>query len=252
MNMHTRQSTFFNRQTTPAKRCGLTPHGALVALCLTVATVTGQAQAVYRIVGPDGRVTFSDRPPASADAAQATPVNAGGTGQRATDIAPDANVPASLKAVVRKYPVTLYTSSQCAPCDQGRTLLKQRGIPFTEKTVNTNADLAALQKLAPNTGGLPLLMVGAQAIPGFLTSEWNSYLDAADYPKTSALPSGYQAPPAQPLAPPKPVDPNAPAPASSATEPDASSTPSTGAPQRRTRPVPPPKKADDNPAGIRF
>ena len=251
--MQTRHSAFRPDPGTPAKPHRYAIHGALVALCMAMAAGAVQAQAVYRIVGPDGRVTFSDRPPATAEATQVAPLNPTSGANRSPDVAADTNLPASLKAVVRKYPVTLYTSTPCGPCDQGRALLKQRGVPFTEKTVNTNADLAALQKLAPNTGGLPLLMVGAQAIPGFLASEWNSYLDAADYPKTSALPSSYQAQPAQPLAPPKPVEPNssASAPASGAAEPDAS-TPSTGAAQRRTRPVPPPKRADDNPAGIRF
>ena len=37
-----------------------------------------------------------------------------------------------------RFPVTLYTSTNCAPCGAGRTLLASRGIPFSERTVATN------------------------------------------------------------------------------------------------------------------
>jgi oligopeptidase A len=42
--------------------------GAMIALCLSA----GQAQTIYRIVGPDGKISFSDKPPAAKDDASAT------------------------------------------------------------------------------------------------------------------------------------------------------------------------------------
>ena len=51
---------------------------ALVLAGLLAAPV--MAQGVYRIVGPDGRVTFSDQPP-PADAAPARPVNVNPAGR---------------------------------------------------------------------------------------------------------------------------------------------------------------------------
>ena len=41
---------------------------AAASLLMALASVVAQAQGVYRIVGPDGKVTFSDRPPAEATA----------------------------------------------------------------------------------------------------------------------------------------------------------------------------------------
>ena len=228
------------------------------ALILAFAVLSGygmaNAQAVYRIVGPDGKVTFSDRPPAGTNAAPSAPLMQPASGSRTSEGATSGNVPASLKPVVSKYPVTLYTATPCPPCEQARALLKQRGIPFTEKTVNTQADVAAFQKLAPGAGGFPHLMVGAQAVQGFMASEWNSYLDAAGYPQTSSLPANYSHAPAQPLVPPKPIDPNAPTTPSNVQEADAGTAPSNAstASQRRVRPAPTPKRSDENPAGIRF
>ncbi|MDT8991483.1 glutaredoxin family protein [Curvibacter sp. APW13] len=160
----------------------------LSALALTaLASLGTQAQTVYRIVGPDGKVTFSDKPPV-ADQGKVTST---GTGARAS--AANANLPFELKQAVSKYPVSLYTSAKCAPCDAGRNLLNGRGIPFTERTISTAEDTEYLQRLA-GEANLPLLTVGGQKVKGFSDAEWNRYLDAAGYPATSLLPSGYKNP----------------------------------------------------------
>ena len=49
----------------------------LASLLMALVSVSAQAQSVYRIVGPDGKVTFSDRPPADASAQPARTVNTG-------------------------------------------------------------------------------------------------------------------------------------------------------------------------------
>lgn len=151
-----------------------------------------QAQAVYRLVGPDGKVSFSDKAPTTADKATATgPVSQpGGNGGAA--------LPFELRQIANKFPVTLYTADKCAPCASGRGLLSTRGIPFTEKTVNTNEDIEALQRISSESS-LPFLTIGGQHIRGFSDSEWTQFLDAAGYPKSSALPANYRKPAATPL-----------------------------------------------------
>jgi glutaredoxin len=149
------------------------------------------AWALYKVVGPDGKVTYTDRPPADKPA-QALRTNG--------SVSSSANLPFELRQIAGKYPVTLYTSKDCAPCDSGRQSLRQRGIPFAEKSVETDADLQALQRLE-NTQQLPVLRVGNQQVKGYSESEWQSYLDAAGYPKQSSL-TGYQWADATPLAPP--------------------------------------------------
>ena len=139
------------------------------------ALLAGAAHAqVYRIVGPDGRVSFSDKPPASAN----QPVSS----QRSAGIPVPASapngLPYELNQTAQKYPVTLYTGADCSACTQGRAYLNQRGIPYVEKTVSTNEDIAALQKLS---GGntIPTLTIGGQRLTGFSGDQWGKYLDAA-------------------------------------------------------------------------
>lgn len=200
-------------------------------LCLLAANVS--AQGVYRIVGPDGRVSYSDRPPAET---KASPV-----GRQAGTGTPNAQLPYDLRQVASRYPVTLYTSKDCAPCNSGRNLLNARGIPYAEKTISTPDDIEALRRINPD-GNVPLLTIGSQQLKGYADTEWTQFLDAAGYPKQSQLPGSYRRPAATPLVAARPV--------SGPAEPDNRSTePGTASETPADIPVAPPT---ENPAGIRF
>jgi glutaredoxin len=204
-------------------------------LCIFVLTTlvhTGvQAQTLYRIVGPDGRVTFSDKTPATP--AKVTALSANGKDASASNAA----LPYELRQVANKYPVTLFASKECAPCDEGRTLLRSRGIPFAEKTINTNEDADSLKRLADTTS-LPVLTIGSQQIKGYSAPEWTQYLNAAGYPESSKLPASYRYADPSPLVAAK--VPSAPAQAT---------TPARTAPAAV---APPPRTSPDNPTGIQF
>ena len=206
------------------------------------ALLAGAAHAqVYRIVGPDGRVSFSDKPPASAN----QPVSS----QRSAGIPVPASapngLPYELNQTAQKYPVTLYTGADCSACTQGRAYLNQRGIPYVEKTVSTNEDIAALQKLS---GGntIPTLTIGGQRLTGFSGDQWGKYLDAAGYPKTSQLPASYKRPAPTALAGGK-----AAAPATPAAKGEGAAA-SSDARNYQPPSVVPDGPTSDNPAGIRF
>lgn len=209
------------------------PLPALLATALlALASAGAQAQPVYRIVGPDGKVTFSDRAPdtqaqpSTATAAPAAPANAA--------------LPYELRQVASRFPVTLYTGSDCAPCTSARNLLVNRGIPFTERTVDSNEDIDALKRISGNSS-LPFGTIGGQQLMGFSDAEWTQYLDAAGYPKQSQLPSNYRRPPTKPLV----EKAAAPAAAPQAPEPAAP-------PRPAPAPASPPPVTPSNPAGITF
>lgn len=217
------------------------PWFAAASTVLALASLAAQAQPMYRIVGPDGKVTFSDRPPMDAGA-KAAPV---GAGSRANEDAGPA-LPFELRQVVGRYPVTLYSGPNCAPCLSARNLLVNRGIPFTERTVSTNEDADALQRLSGETS-LPFGTIGGQQLKGFSDVEWTQYLDAAGYPKTSQLPASYRLPPAAPLVAVKRADETAARPAAA---PTAAAAPA-ASPAPAAAPAPG-ARTPNNPAGIRF
>ncbi len=153
------------------------------------------AWGAYKIVGPDGRITYTDRPPAGQAAQPLGKPKAG-----VTAVA----LPYELQQLVNRHPVTLYTTRECSACETGRQLLQSRGVPYAEKTVDTPDDIRAFSA-QENSTQLPMLKVGGKQIIGLQQAEWNAYLDAAGYPQQSKLPPGYTQPEASPLAPPKPA-----------------------------------------------
>ena len=168
--------------------------GAAAAAAVVLATLFSagaSAQGVYRVVGPDGKVTYSDQPPPAS--ANARPVS-GASAAAATA----GSLPSELRQAAGRYPVTLYAAADCAPCDNGRNFLNTRGIPYTEKAVSSSDDIAAFRRLS-GVSSLPMLAVGGQHLKGYSESEWTQYLDAAGYPNTSVRPAGYRRAAATPL-----------------------------------------------------
>jgi glutaredoxin len=205
---------------------------SLLLLGIALAASAATAQQVYRQVDKNGKVIFSDQPPA----ANAQPAAPRGGVSTVGDGGAISGLPYELQQVAQRYPVTLYTRDDCAPCDSGRSLLSTRGVPFNERQVKTPADAEALQRLSGETS-LPLLAIGGQQLKGFSDTTWSQYLDAAGYPKSIRLPAGYRNPPAQPMVA-QQAAPAAPA-ATAATSPRPA--------------VPPPAvPSPSNPAGIQF
>lgn len=217
-------------------------HAVLAALMATVSCLVAlpgaQAQQLYRSVGPDGKVTFSDKPPVET----APPGKASASAPRAGQAAPataGAPLPFELKQVASRFPVTLYTSNDCSPCGTARAFLSSRGVPFTERTIVSNDDIDALKRLSGDAS-LPFATIGGQQLKGFSDVEWGQFIDAAGYPKTSALPAAYRNPPATPLV--------------AVQARTAASEPAAAAP-RAQAPAPepaPPAPAPANPSGFRF
>lgn len=210
---------------------------AFVLLTL-VAAPSAQAQGVYRIVGPDGKVTFSDRPPPDGNAQPAR------AGAAAAPSAGNDALPYELRQLSNRFPVTLYTGTDCSPCTVARAYLVSRGIPFTERTVSTTEDITALQRLS-GSDIVPFATIGGQHLSGFSQSEWAQYLDAAGYPKQSQLPRNYRQPAPTPLV---AVAPAVPASAAASTP-----APTRPAAQRQRPPAPVNQgPTPSNPAGIQF
>jgi glutaredoxin len=207
----------------------------LVAAGLLAAALP--ASALFKVIAPDGSITYTDQPPTD-PTSRVVAANPRGLPLPAADTAPA--LPADLKGVAARYPVTLYTSPDCAPCVSARLLLNRRGIPYAERSVSTPEDVDAFSRTV-GSRMLPSLMVGKQALVGLSESDWQSYLDAAGYPRESRLPSNYRQPPAAPVVAGRPA----------ADTPPAETTAVVPPPDNNTAPAPatPPQR---NPLGIRF
>jgi glutaredoxin len=169
--------------------------GAIVVAALAAALAATAQTNVYRWVDKDGKVHFSDTPPPE-DAKSVSQKRLGG------GYTEEAQLPYATQMAMKRNPVTLYTAGGCGtPCERGRDLLSNRGVPFSEKNAGSSqADRDALVKLA-GSAEVPLLMVGENKVRGYDPDQWNSALDGGGYPRTR-LPSQAPTRP-QEAAPPK-------------------------------------------------
>jgi glutaredoxin len=157
---------------------------------LLVALSASNATALYKYVDANGNVTYSDRPPPPG--ARSVNPDTSGAGTAGSDL------PYAVRASVQRYPVTLYAlASDCSPCQHARKFLVERGIPFTEKSIRNAADAATLKKSNLPNDQYPVITVGSQVHSNFEPGALGALLDAAGYPKSSALPPGYKHGPAQ-------------------------------------------------------
>ena len=93
-------------------------------------------------------------------------------------------------------------------------------------------DNDALERLS-GARDVPTLSIGSQVLRGLSSSNWNSYLDAAGYPRESRLPANYQYPAPSPVA-------DRPAPRAAAEAPAPAAPPVANVP------------SPSNPTGIKF
>jgi glutaredoxin len=149
----------------------------MLACCLAFLATAAIAQTnVYRWVDREGKVHFSDTPP---------PPEAGSASQKRMGGGyVDQEYPYAVQQAMKRNPVTLYTAPSCGEaCTSGRELLSKRGIPFSERDAQSNAQAQeALKKLV---GGLevPVLVVGESTLKGYAQDTWSSALDSAGYPR---------------------------------------------------------------------
>ena len=191
---------------------------APLAIAMLLAATTAQAQ-LYKWVAPDGTVSFSDKPP-PANAAKVERKSYAGGGSSLDQL------PFELANAAKGSPVTLYTNSGCGvACDMGRKFLVERGIPYSEKLVDTEESFTLMKKQAGDIK-FPTLVVGRNKQTGFNSGEWGGALTVAGYPTSNMMPKTYKNPGPEPLAKAAPA-----ASAASAPQPDDSQKPAAPAPQ---------------------
>lgn len=145
-----------------------------IAALLLAAALPAAAQSAYRWVDEQGRVQYSDQPPPQSikkfEERKVQP-NRG-----------DALEPYENRKAASSFPVTLYTGKDCGkPCDDGRALLKKRGVPFSETSIETAEQVAEFKKRFGTEPYVPALAVGRKMEAGLAEGLWHSLLDDAGY-----------------------------------------------------------------------
>jgi len=126
------------------------------------------AQTTYRWVDKDtGQTIFSDQPPPPG-AKHVVTITAG-------ERIDEQQLPYATRQAAEKFPVTLYTAANCAEeCKLARDMLNRRGIPFSEKMLKSDDEMAELSKKLGSEAAFPSLIVGQQIFKGIDSGAWNN------------------------------------------------------------------------------
>lgn len=145
---------------------------ALAAMLLVLLAGTALAQGsdtVYRSVGPDGRVTYSQTPPAEGklerrmefEKLPATPLPA-----YLLQFRKDAARMAAAATAPPSAGLRLFTASWCGYCRQSKAWLRANGLGFQEIDIDQPAGMSAFVA-AGGRGSVPLLVGPNVRLQGF-------------------------------------------------------------------------------------
>ncbi len=153
---------------------------ACMAAFAAAAASPASAQSVYRYVGPDGRVVYSDRPPPP-------DVKNVQTKRLGANYVETSEPSLTAQMAAERFPATLFTFECGEVCQNAEGLLNRRGVPFT--MVDVQKDEQGLVRLKALTGeeNAPVLTLGDKiVVKGYSESRWQAALDEAGYPKAPA------------------------------------------------------------------
>lgn len=143
--------------------------------CLALMPSDLQAGELFRWVDAQGRVHYGDAPPAEALRVERKKLS--------DAVMPGEGLSYEARRAQQNFPVILYVADNCTElCDQARSLLSKRGIPFSEKKLVTQEDIDAF-KARSGSDSTPTLAVGRTFLKGFLATQWHGELDIAGYPR---------------------------------------------------------------------
>jgi glutaredoxin len=146
---------------------------ALAFLLVLTGLATGQT--LYKSIGPDGKVVYSDRPPAAGKVEKTFAVqDLPNTAIPEKALAELAALRKTAKpATVRTTGVVLFSATWCGYCRQAKAFLAQRGVRYEEKDIDTPAGKLAFVQ-AGGAGGVPMLVANGTVVQGFSPSTYEA------------------------------------------------------------------------------
>ena len=144
------------------------------------ASVAVPAQTVYKSIGPDGKVVYSDRAPTTGRlekemkfelASSALPASAASYMEQFRKAHPGG----AAQAATAKG-VTLYSAVWCGYCKQAKAWLSGHGVAYSNVDIDAPGGMAALAQANGGGTGVPVLVVDGKTMTGFSAGAYDAAL----------------------------------------------------------------------------
>ena len=181
----------------PRRNTSCLAAGLLLLSLLTSPAVNAQTTFLW-VDKTTGQTVYSDKPPPAGikysthGKALSGPEEPEGSVGNTPSATPSPSY--AVRQAAAKYPVEFYSTPDCGdPCQQARTILNGRGVPFAEHSITTQEAFTQFEQRFGKNARFPAVRVGQERFVGFEPGAWNDLLDLAGYPKTApygSIPQG--------------------------------------------------------------
>ena len=151
---------------------------ALLFAASLLAIAAAPAQTVYKSVGADGKVVYSDNAPTTGRlektmkfelASSALPASAASYMEQFRKTHPAGAEPAAAGKGV-----TLYSAVWCGYCKQAKAWLGAHGVGYTNIDIDAPGGTAALAQASGGRTGIPVLVVDGRTLNGFSAGAYDA------------------------------------------------------------------------------
>ena len=153
---------------------------ALALAAFALASGAIQADTVYRSVDSEGRVTYSQRPPAGNkidkklvyENLPSSPLPEATLRYRA-ELMKSMNAKLAGAAKPFRGPPVLFMAQWCGYCKQAKAYLAEKRIAYVEHDIDTSSGMRAYVE-AGETKGVPVMFANGQRLQGFSRSAYDA------------------------------------------------------------------------------
>ncbi|MBR0566891.1 glutaredoxin family protein [Azoarcus sp. L1K30] len=149
---------------------------SMLMLIIGFSATTTFADTMYKSIGPDGKVVYSDRPPVEGRIEKTiTFENLPSSAlpkQAASYVEQLKRLRASAPVVASRESTVLYSATWCGYCAKAKAYLAGKGISYEEIDIDTNEGKASFAQ-AGGGKGVPLLLARGQRVQGFSTAAYD-------------------------------------------------------------------------------
>lgn len=153
----------------------------LIALTLLIAALPIHAATVYRTIDADGKVVYSDKPPANAKVQKTLTLTNGPTTPVPDSVLKyQADLEKSMKqrlanaAAPASGTALLFTTKTCGYCKHAKAYLAEKRIPYQEHDIETPQGMQMFASVGGGRG-VPVLVQNDKRVGGFSKPSYDAF-----------------------------------------------------------------------------